>query len=271
MPKEKRSKMFNELTELALRRKRKRGKFKKFKINKIDREFVATHNFKSHIKNDNSKIEIIPVFKKNRQQPWKNYYISRKYIYQCHCKGSKEFFKTIKKNRTTINRDKLLPYQDKIEIEFRNKPYIIDIYQYRKNIVSGALFKFSKKNFYGQFLKTFQLSYQLPLSRNVQIILNSFKNKYIYYAIDDILCLLDSNSNERDNLLQIIYSCMLSLHNEFSVNFFDIWIDSVYFNDNFETNRFLKSKVTNKNSNLTISIKLHYFKRMPIKKPEPIW
>ena len=119
--------------------------------------------------------------------------------------------------------------------------------------------------------KTFQIKYGERLSSTTKLILNSFQNKYIYYAIDDIVSLLNSNPNERDNLLQILYSCMLSLHNEFSINFFDIWIDSIYFNNNFEGNRFLKSKVTNKTSNLTISIKLHYFKRMPTKKPDPIW
>jgi hypothetical protein len=103
--------------------------------------------------------------------------------------------------------------------------------------------------------------------------LNSFTNKYIYYAIDDILYLLDSNPIERDNLLNILYSCMLSLHNEFSINFFDIWIDSIYFNDICETNRFLKTQIVKKNqtSNLIRPVKLHYFKRIPIKKPQSIW
>jgi len=236
--------------------------------------------FKVSKNNEPTIIETIPTFTKNEQQPWKNYDKSPEYSYQCNCKQLREFIRKIKEeesdkirtNRTALSNGKLLPYQDKMKMKFRNKPQIVNWdpffklkFEYKRN------FRFSEKSFYGQFLKTFQLSYQLPLSRNVQIILNSFKNKYIYYAIDDILCLLDSDPNERDNLLQILYSCMLSLHNEFSINFFDIWIDSIYFNDNFETNRFLKSKIVNKTSNLTISIKLHYFKRMPIKKPEPIW
>jgi len=224
-------------------------KKKRFKVNKID----------------NSKIEMISTFK-----PWKNY---DKNPNQCDCKKLKELIKKINEedgkirtNRTTVSNGKLLPYQDKLRISFEDIPLeIIDVFKCRKNL------KFSEELFYGQFLKTFQLSYKLPLSRNVQMILNSFKNKYIYYAIDDIVSLLNSNPNERDNLLQILSSCMLSLHNEFSINFFDIWIDSIYFNNNFEGNRFLKSKVTNRTSNLTISIKLHYFKRMPTKKPDPIW
>jgi hypothetical protein len=57
-----------------------------------------------------------------------------------------------------------------------------------------------------------------------KLILNSFQNKYIYYAIDDILYSLKSNPIERDNLLAILYSPVLSLQNNFSINFFDIWI-----------------------------------------------
>jgi len=218
-----------------------------------------------------SEIENISILEKKEQQPWGNYRKRRVQIYPCYCseysKLIKEIRNRLKINRTGLSHGKLLPYQDKIKIKVKDKNRIIQqsllIQNYRLN----------EDSLCGQFIKTFQLSYQFPLSRTGQTILNSFTNKYIYYAIDDILCLLDSNPIERDNLLNILYSCMLSLHNEFSINFFDIWIDSVYFNDDCETNRFVKSKTmkTNQTSNLTISLKLHYFKRMPIKKPEPIW
>jgi hypothetical protein len=61
-----------------------------------------------------------------------------------------------------------------------------------------------------------------------KFILNSFQNKYLYYAIDDILYSLKSNPIERDNLLGILYSPVLSLQNNFSINFFDIWIREIY-------------------------------------------
>ena len=66
---------------------------------------------------------------------------------------------------------------------------------------------------------------------------------------------------------------MLSLHNEFTVNFFDIWIDSVYLNDSFQTNRFCNSQNNNFNNlkTTTIVLKLHYFTRSPIRKPDPLW
>jgi hypothetical protein len=76
--------------------------------------------------------------------------------------------------------------------------------------------------------KYFKLKYPKKLSSTAKFILNSFQNKYIYYAIDDILYLLKSNPIERDNLLAILYSPVLSLQNNFSVNFFDIWIREVY-------------------------------------------
>lgn len=134
-------------------------------------------------------------------------------------------------------------------------------------------FKLNNDSLNGQFLKTFQIQYSIPLSLTARTILTSFTNKYIYYAIDDILYLLNSNKIERNNLLAILYSSMLSLHNDFSINFFDIWIDSVYLNDSCETNRFLenKSQDSNQNNITHITLKLHYFTRTPIKKPEPIW
>ena len=57
--------------------------------------------------------------------------------------------------------------------------------------------------------KTFQIKYDKKLSSIARFILNSFQNKYIYYAIDDILYLLKGNPIERDNLLAILYSPIL--------------------------------------------------------------
>ena len=54
--------------------------------------------------------------------------------------------------------------------------------------------------------KTFQIKYEKKLSSTAKFILNSFQNKYIYYAMDDILYLLELNSFEREDLLTILYS-----------------------------------------------------------------
>ena len=67
--------------------------------------------------------------------------------------------------------------------------------------------------------KTFQIRYEKKLSSVAKLILNSFQKKYIYYAIDDILYSFQSNSTERENLLAILYSPVLSLQNNFSIDF----------------------------------------------------
>jgi hypothetical protein len=119
--------------------------------------------------------------------------------------------------------------------------------------------------------KTFQIEYHENLSSTAKFILNSFQNKYIYYAIDDILYSLKSNPNERDNLLAVLYSPILSLQNNFLVNFFDIWIRDIYINEISKPNRFLKQDSEDLNKINYITIKLFYKTRVPIKKQESLW
>jgi len=119
--------------------------------------------------------------------------------------------------------------------------------------------------------KTFQIKYQKNLSLIAKFILNSFHNKYIYYAIDDILYLLKSDPSERDNLLAILYSPILSLQNNFSVNFFDIWIREVYIDEVSKTNKFLKNDLQPSEQFSFITIKLFYKTRVPVKKQESLW
>ena len=117
--------------------------------------------------------------------------------------------------------------------------------------------------------KIFQIRYPKSLSPTARFLLNSFQNKYIYYAIDDILYSLKSNPVERDNLLEILYSPILSLHNNFSVNFFDIWIGEILIDEISKSNRFLrKGKVKKFNS---IRMKFFYKTKVPPKKQESLW
>ena len=120
-------------------------------------------------------------------------------------------------------------------------------------------------------LKTFQIKYEKELSSIAKFILNSFQNKYIYYAIDDILYLLKSNPIERDNLLAIIYSPVLSLQNNFSINFFDIWIHEIYINEVSKINKFITNDSQNFEPFNYITIKLLYKTRVPIKKQDSLW
>jgi hypothetical protein len=119
--------------------------------------------------------------------------------------------------------------------------------------------------------KTFQIKYQNNLSLTSKFILNSFQNKYIYYAIDDILYTLKSSPIERDNLLAILYSPVLSLQNNFSVNFFDIWIRQIYIEEISKTNKFLNNDSQTLDQFSYITIQFFYKTRVPVKKQESLW
>jgi hypothetical protein len=119
--------------------------------------------------------------------------------------------------------------------------------------------------------KTFQIKYEKNISLTAKFVLNSFHNKYIYYAIDDILYLLDLNSTDKETLLSILYSPILSLQNNLSVNFFDIWIREIYIEKAPKINRFVGKKVQTLEQFSFITIKLFYEIKQPVKPQEPLW
>ena len=119
--------------------------------------------------------------------------------------------------------------------------------------------------------KTFQIKYEKQLSSVAKFLLNSFQNKYLYYAIDDILYLLKPNSIERNTLLEILYSPVLSLQNNLSINFFDIWIHEIYISEVSNVNKFLTKNCQNFEPFSYITIKLLYRTKIPTKKQESLW
>ena len=123
----------------------------------------------------------------------------------------------------------------------------------------------------GMEFKIFTIKYEKKLSSIAKVLLNSFQNKYLYYAIDDILELFQTNPIEKKNLLAILYSPVLSLHNNRSINFFDIWIQEISIHEISKVNKFLKNDSRNFEQFSYITIKFLYITRMPIKKPEPLW
>ena len=158
-------------------------------------------------------------------------------LYENRCKCNEEI--SITKKRKSINRSE-------------GKPFL---YPNQNEITS----------------KTFEIKYEKQLSPIVKLVLNSFQNKYLYYAIDDILYLLRSNPIEQENLLTILYSPVLSIHNNLSINFFDIWIHEIYINETSKVNKFLTHKSKNFEQFSYITIKLLYKTRIPIKKQESLW
>ena len=141
----------------------------------------------------------------------------------------------------------------------------------RKSITrsEGKVFQYPKPD--EIISKTFQVKYEKKLSSTAKLLLNSFQNKYIYYAIDDILYSFKLNSAEQKNLLTILYSPIISLQNNFSVNFFDIWIREIYIDEISKSNKFLKTSSQTSKQFSYIIIKFFYKTNMPIKKRESLW
>ena len=88
--------------------------------------------------------------------------------------------------------------------------------------------------------------------------MHSVQFKHFYYVRDDIAYLLKSNPVERDFLLQALYSIVLSLQNNLSVNFFDMWIYEIYITTVPANNKFLNEKPQSLELDEYITIKLAY-------------
>ena len=76
---------------------------------------------------------------------------------------------------------------------------------------------------------------------------------------------------ELNNLLSIIYSPILYLQNNFSIDFFDIWFGDIYINQQSKVNKFLAKNNSNSEQFSYITIKFFYTTKLPVKKPEPLW
>jgi len=160
-------------------------------------------------------------------------------LYKNRCRCNEEFSTAKKKKRKSVTRSEGKP------IQYPNSNEVLS--------------------------KTFQIKYEKKLSLIAKLVLNSFQNKYIYYAIDDILYLFELKKTERENLLGILYSPILSLQNNYSVNFFDIWIKEIYIEERFKSNKFLGTDSQTSKQFSYITIKLFYKTKVPLKKQESLW
>ena len=107
-------------------------------------------------------------------------------------------------------------------------------------------------------IKTFNVKSEKTLSPLAKLILQSVQFKHFYYVRDDISYLLKSNPIERDFLLQALYSTVISLQNNLSINFFDMWVYDIYINKVETHNKFMSQKSQNLESDEYITIKLAY-------------
>ena len=107
-------------------------------------------------------------------------------------------------------------------------------------------------------IKTFNVKSERKLSPLAKLILQNVQFKHFYYVRDDIFYLLKSNPSERDFLLQTLYSIVISLQNNLSINFFDMWIYEIYINKVSTHNKFMSQKFQNLEPGEYITIKLAY-------------
>lgn len=104
-------------------------------------------------------------------------------------------------------------------------------------------------------IKTFNVKSEKILSPLAKLILQNAQFKHFYCVRDDIDYLLII---DRDFLLQAFDSIVISLQNNLSINFFDIWIYDIYINTISNGNKFLNETYQNQESDEYLTIKLAY-------------
>ena len=107
-------------------------------------------------------------------------------------------------------------------------------------------------------IKTFNVKSENILSPFAKSILQSLQFKHFYYVRDDLYYRLNRYPNEREFLLQALFSIAISLQNNLSINFFDMWVYEIYMTKISTPNKFLKKNSQNKEFDEYITIKLAY-------------
>jgi len=120
-------------------------------------------------------------------------------------------------------------------------------------------------------IKTFNIKYENSLSPLAKTILKSFRFKFYYYVIDDLLYLLKSNPEEHNKLLKILHSTAIYLQNNLYVNFFDIYVYDININEVSKINRFVNQQTKQVKTFNYLTIKLAYQLKPITKKLETNW
>ena len=107
-------------------------------------------------------------------------------------------------------------------------------------------------------IKTFNIKYDREISKHVKVILESFKLKFYYYAIDDISYSLKYDETESKYLIKILNSTAIFLQNNFGVNFFDIYIYDIQVDETPKINRLTDSQEGSFKISNNLIIKLAY-------------
>lgn len=192
-----------------------------------------------------------------------NYFLDE---YQCKCKEEFSIYNFLKAKEESKRNDPSIIKEDKINVPKDS----IQIYLPSEGRQLFTRWQWSYPKPRELKRKTFCIKYEKPLSAIEKILLQNLKNKYLYHAIDDILS-LKSKPIERNNLLSILYSPVLSLQNSFSIDFFDIWIDEVSISKVSVINKFIFDNGETVEPFSYITVKFLYTNKLPIKKYETLW
>jgi len=120
-------------------------------------------------------------------------------------------------------------------------------------------------------IKTFYIKYEKELSIADKLLLRTLQQKYFYHAMDDILAVSKAKPSKQNNLLALLTSPVLYLHNNFAIDFFNIWIEEISITRMPKHNKFLANDNSTFESFSYITLKLRYIYKSPKKKPEPLW
>ena len=107
------------------------------------------------------------------------------------------------------------------------------------------------------------------LSFNILKVLKNIQKRSFYKSVEIISSVL--NIFERNYLLQILYSCVAYVENNYSANLLKLWIDNIHIQKISKTNRFLNDETNHLNCNYYIIINLGFeYKDFSVKK-ESLW
>jgi hypothetical protein len=89
--------------------------------------------------------------------------------------------------------------------------------------------------------------------------------------VDDISHLSKANPVERDNVVAVVHSPVVSLQNDLSVHFLDVWIREICIDVTPKINEFLTDDSEVSEQLGCATIKLSCKTRVPVKKKESSW
>lgn len=120
--------------------------------------------------------------------------------------------------------------------------------------------------------QTFRLQLSSPLSPTLKPLLASWKDKYLWYALDDLLDVFRTQPTEQQRMLGLLAGPVIRLQNRDSIDFFKIWIQQVWMEETpVSPNRFLAADRRPSDSTTLITLELCYQESRITPKPTPLW